>query len=103
MHGGIEECNHADIVYFSSGPGTRDLIKDEHFLKQLRLDPNKQIICSMCSGALILAALGILDGISATTYPTAIEELRGFGLRLRRRSIWYARKHRDGRWMSRGC
>lgn len=80
MHGGIEECNHADLVYFSSGPGSRDLIKNEHFLTQLKLDPNRQIICSMCSGALILAALGVLKGISATTYPTAIEELRGFGV-----------------------
>jgi transcriptional regulator GlxA family with amidase domain len=80
MHGGIEECNHADLVFFASGPGTRDLIKDEHFLKQLQLDPDRQIICSMCSGALILAALGILEGVSATTYPTAVDELRGFGV-----------------------
>jgi len=49
-------------------------------LKRFRLDPNDQIICSMCSGALILAALGILEGISATTYPTAVEELRSFGI-----------------------
>jgi hypothetical protein len=41
---------------------------------------SKQLIGSMCSGALILAALGLLRGISATTYPTAIEELRGFGV-----------------------
>jgi transcriptional regulator GlxA family with amidase domain len=80
MHGGIEECNDADMVYFSSGPGTRDLIKDEQFLRQVRLDPTRQVVCSMCSGALILAALGVLDGLSATTYPTAIEELRGFGV-----------------------
>jgi transcriptional regulator GlxA family with amidase domain len=80
MHGGIEECNDANMVYFSSGPGTRDLIKDEQFLRQVRLDPTRQVVCSMCSGALILAALGVLDGLSATTYPTAIEELRGFGV-----------------------
>jgi transcriptional regulator GlxA family with amidase domain len=34
----------------------------------------------MCSGALILAALGILDGLSATTYPSAVEELRARGV-----------------------
>jgi transcriptional regulator GlxA family with amidase domain len=76
----IEECNDADLVYFSSGPGTRDLIKDAGFLSKLRLDPNEQIVCSMCSGALVLAALGILDGITATTYPTAVDELRNFGV-----------------------
>lgn len=80
MHADIEECNIADLVYFSSGPGTREFIKNDALLKRFRLDPKNQIICSMCSGALILAALGILEGISATTYPTAVEELRGFGI-----------------------
>jgi len=80
MHADLEECNIADLVYFSSGPGTREFIKNDALLKRFRLDPNNQIICSMCSGALILAALGILEGISATTYPTAVEELRGFGI-----------------------
>jgi transcriptional regulator GlxA family with amidase domain len=80
MHADIEECNIADLVYFSSGPGTREFIKSDALLNRFRLDPDNQIICSMCSGALILAALGILKGISATTYPTAVEELRGFGI-----------------------
>ncbi len=55
-HGGLDECSDAAIVFFASGPGTRDLIKDESVLKQIQLSPNSQIICSMCSGALILAA-----------------------------------------------
>ena len=80
MHADLEECNFADLVYFSSGPGTREFVKNDELLKRFRLDPNDQIICSMCSGALILAALGILEGISATTYPTAVEELRSFGI-----------------------
>ena len=80
MHADLEECNIADLVYFSSGPGTREFIKNDALLKRFRLDPDNQIICSMCSGALILAALGILKGISATTYPTAVKELKGFGI-----------------------
>jgi transcriptional regulator GlxA family with amidase domain len=80
MHADLEECNFADLVYFSSGPGTREFIKSDALLKRFRLDPDNQIICSMCSGALILAALGILKGISATTYPTAVKELKGFGI-----------------------
>lgn len=80
MHGALDECNDANLVYFSSGPGTRTLIKDEASMNRLRLNPDKQVICSMCSGALILASLGILEGLSATTYPSAVEELRGFGV-----------------------
>ena len=79
-HGLIEECNEADLVFFGSGPGTRDLIKDEAYLKRFSLDPKRQIICSMCSGALIIAALGHLNGLSATTYPTAVETLKSYGV-----------------------
>jgi transcriptional regulator GlxA family with amidase domain len=79
-HGLIEECNDADLVFFGSGTGTRDVIKDEAYLSRFQLNPEKQIICSMCSGALIIAALGHLKGLSATTYPTAFEALRSYGV-----------------------
>jgi transcriptional regulator GlxA family with amidase domain len=76
----IEECNDADLVFFGSGPGTRDVIKDNSYLSRFKLNPDRQIICSMCSGALIIAALGHLKGLSATTYPTAFETLKGYGV-----------------------
>jgi transcriptional regulator GlxA family with amidase domain len=79
-HGFIEECNDADLVFFGSGPGTRNVIKDEVYLNRFKLNPGRQIICSMCSGALIIAALGHLKGLSATTYPTAFEALKGYGV-----------------------
>jgi transcriptional regulator GlxA family with amidase domain len=80
VHGTIDECAEADVVFFGSGPGTRKLMKDKEYLDRLNLDPSRQIICSMCSGALILAALGLLEGITATTYPTAVEELKSMGV-----------------------
>lgn len=79
-HGYIEECNDADMVFFASGPGTRIVIKDNAYLDRFKLDTERQIVCSMCSGALILAALGHLKGISATTYPTAFDTLKEFGV-----------------------
>jgi transcriptional regulator GlxA family with amidase domain len=80
VHGTIDECKNADVVFFASGPGTRKLIKDAEFLQRLTLNPKKQIICSMCSGSLVLAALGLLNGLTATTYPTAIEEMKALGV-----------------------
>lgn len=80
MHGAIEECNDADLVFFSSGYETRTLYKDEAYLRRFKLNPDKQLICSMCSGALLLAALGLLDGLTATTYPTAFKALREMGV-----------------------
>ena len=79
-HGRIEECNDADLVFFVSGPGTRNVIKDNAYLNRFNLNANRQIICSMCSGALIIAALGHLNGLSATTYPTAVEDLKSYGV-----------------------
>lgn len=79
-HGLIEECNDADFVFFGSGPGTREVIKDRSYLDRFHLDPEKQIVGSMCSGALIIAALGHLEGLSATTYPTAFDALKSYGV-----------------------
>jgi len=79
-HGLIEECNDADLVFFTSGLETRNLCRDNSYLQRFKLNPERQIICSMCSGALLIAALGHLKGLSATTYPTVFETLRGFGV-----------------------
>lgn len=87
MHDSIEACNGADVVFFASGPGTRTLMKDADYLKRFKLDPEKQIICSMCSGALILAALGLLQGLTATTYPTASKELQSFGVEVENKDL----------------
>lgn len=79
-HGLVKECNDADLVFFGSGPGTRAVIKDDAYLNRFALNPNKQIICSICSGSLIIAALGHLKGLSATTYPTSFEILRNYSV-----------------------
>lgn len=76
--GRIEEANDSDAVLFVSGYGSRDRITDENWLAKFKLDPEKQFIGSICSGSLILAKLGLLEGKTATTYPTtktALEEM----------------------------
>jgi transcriptional regulator GlxA family with amidase domain len=80
MHGSIEECNDADLVFFGSGAGARAVVKDQAYLGRFNLDPSRQLICSMCSGALIIAALGHLEGLKATTYPSVFELLKGYGV-----------------------
>ena len=86
MDGIIEEANTADILFFTSGPGTRKLYANSEYLKRFKLNPEHQIIVSMCSGSVILAGLGLLNGISATTYPTAFEALEELGIRVERDS-----------------
>lgn len=87
MQDSIESCRDADVVFFASGPGTRKLIRDAEYLKRFNLNPATQIIVSMCSGSLILAGLGLLNGLTATTYPTAVDELKSFGIAVENKDL----------------
>lgn len=80
MHGSIEEVRHCDAVVFASGRGVRRLYKNTEYLNRLQLDPDKQLIGSMCSGSLLLGGLGLLAGKQATTYPTAVRQLAELGV-----------------------
>ena len=73
-------ADYADAVLFVSGPGTRDCIKNEDWLSNFELDPERQVIGSICSGSLILAKLGLLDDKIATTYPTSKTALEALGI-----------------------
>ena len=79
-HGPIEEANQSDFVLFVSGRGTRTKMHDRLWLSRFNLNPERQMIASVCSGALLLAALGLLAGKTATTYPTTKQLLEGFGV-----------------------
>jgi len=81
-HGRVEEANDADAVLFVSGQGTRDRIADENWLAKFNLNSEKQFVGSICSGSLILAALGLLEGVTATTYPTSKTALESFGVEI---------------------
>ncbi len=78
--GRIEEANEADAVLFVSGQGVRERIVDENWLSKFKLNPKKQFVGSICSGSLILAKLGLLEGKTATTYPTSKVLLESFGV-----------------------
>lgn len=82
MHGSLELAAKSDAVLFASGPGARTKLSDTQFLSALKLDPERQLIGSMCAGALILAALGLLTRKRATTHPSARELLQAFDVDL---------------------
>lgn len=70
-HGGYDEVASADGVYVTSGRGSRGLARDAATLATLSIDPARQVVAAVDSGVLVLAALGLLRGRRATTYPAA--------------------------------
>lgn len=73
----LEEVADADVVLVGSGMQTRDVAQNADIMSQLKLDPKRQLIAAQCSGALILAKLGLLNNIPActdlTTKPWVLE------------------------------
>lgn len=63
----LEFAAEADVVLIGSGIRTRDVIADDHLIGSIALDPERQLIGSQCSGALVLARLGLLGSMPACT------------------------------------
>lgn len=63
-------AREADAVIVGSGVKTREIVRDAALMGELRLDPKRQIIGAQCSGALVLAKLGLLAGVPACTDTT---------------------------------
>src|SRR5262245_24156308 len=61
-HAPLEAAVEADAVLVGSGRTTRSVVADEALMARVRLDPSRQLVGSQCSGALILARLGLLAG-----------------------------------------
>ncbi len=67
-----------DVVVVPGGRGTRSLVEDEVLLGRLRqYHEDGALLASVCTGALLLAAAGLLEGRPATTHHGALAELQG--------------------------
>lgn len=60
-------AHEAEAVIIGSGVNTRDVVRSPSLMAELRLDPARQIIGAQCSGALVLAKLGLLANLPACT------------------------------------
>jgi transcriptional regulator GlxA family with amidase domain len=65
-----------DVLVFPGGRGTRRELKDEEVLSWLRgLRDRGTLLTSVCTGALVYAAAGLLEGRPATTYWNQLDYL----------------------------
>ncbi|KWE97456.1 AraC family transcriptional regulator [Burkholderia ubonensis] len=76
----LSEANAADGVIVGSGIRTRDIVADEALMARLQLDPSRQMLGAQCSGTLVLAKLGLLDGVPACTDLTTKPWVREAGV-----------------------
>ena len=76
-HHGIDDCPPLDLLLVPGGYGTRPLLHNERVLDWIvAQDQRVETMTSVCTGAFVLAKVGILDGLRATTHWGSIGELR---------------------------
>lgn len=73
----FDECPTCQVLVVPGGFGTRQEKNNAAMLDFIRRRAdNADHVLSVCTGALLLAKAGLLDGLSATTHQGAMAELR---------------------------
>ena len=76
----FDELPEPEVIVVPGGYGTRALMRDETMLGWLRhAHAHAEWTTSVCTGSLLLAAAGILDGKEATTHWRALDTLSKHG------------------------
>ncbi|MFB9319169.1 DJ-1/PfpI family protein [Cryptosporangium minutisporangium] len=76
----ISDVPRPDVVVVPGGPGQTDHMADGPVQEWLRaVDATSTWTTSVCTGSLILGALGLLTGRRATTHWLAVDQLAAFG------------------------
>ncbi len=79
-HASWDELGDVDVLVYPGGCGTRAQLGDERIRTRLRgLKGRGTLMTSVCTGALVYADAGLLDGRPATTYWSAFDELLPLG------------------------
>jgi putative intracellular protease/amidase len=76
----LSDVDACDVVVVPGGPGTRQMLEPQPLHDWLRaIDATTQWTTSVCTGALVLGAAGLLDGLEATTHWSAFDTLASLG------------------------
>jgi transcriptional regulator GlxA family with amidase domain len=73
----FEDCPVPDILVIPGGWGTRREMSNESMLNFVQRHAGRvEVLASVCTGALILARAGLLDGLQATTHWRSLEMMQ---------------------------
>src|SRR5215469_14246014 len=84
----LEFAREADAVLVGSGKLTPRIAEDRALLSRLSLDPRRQLVASQCSGALVLAKLGVLGTLPACTDRVTAPLVEAAGVRVLERPFF---------------
>jgi cyclohexyl-isocyanide hydratase len=93
-----DECpRNLDVLFVPGGMGTADVMEDADALRFLAAHAGSATyVTSVCSGSLILAAAGLLQGYRATTHWTSLDVLAAFGVEVDARRVVIDRNRMTG-------
>lgn len=75
-----DEVGPIDVLVYPGGRGTRPQIGDESIRARVRdIAAGAQLMTSVCTGSLVFADAGLLDGRPATTHHASLDRLRELG------------------------
>lgn len=76
-HYRLTDCPRPDIILIPGGRGTRTEMNNAPLVQWIRhIATNAELVLSVCTGSLLLAKAGLLDGLETTTHHGALELLR---------------------------
>jgi cyclohexyl-isocyanide hydratase len=76
----FSSCPQLDVICIPGGPGTDAVMEDAETLEFIRSQAKGcRYVTSVCSGAMVLAAAGLLKGKRATTHWNCLHFLPRFG------------------------
>lgn len=100
---GLEEVASPDVVCVPGGPGQEALMGGGAILDWVRaVDESSVWTTSVCTGALVLAAAGVLQGRRASTHWLARGELASWGVQVAQERVVFDGKYASAAGVSAG-
>lgn len=76
----IDQVSQTDILLIPGGKGSREVLAQPVVIDWVReIHQTTRFTTSVCTGALVLGAAGLLHGLKATTYWSVLDMLEKFG------------------------
>jgi cyclohexyl-isocyanide hydratase len=75
------QAPNLDVLFVPGGRGINAKLEDKHFLKFIKTQGEQaRYVTAVCTGALLLAAAGLLEGYRATTHWLSLDLLEMLGV-----------------------